>query len=537
MKDISQHIMIKDRIFVYLRGMLYGILIVCMSIPVMAAEDDYTPTTLKEMVDEWNERNNYQIPEQKVCSTADEYVQYLKEIGQDAPLEKLCFKVNCTESLISELKANDSALLHQLEMEAGCVDPHYNPPSPTCINYRNTYFTNDFVHLNTWDDYTDMLERAVSTRPGVIYFTYSDSIRSMIEDERRNYYKDDVYTAIADEYQLPVSNWITLYFTGCEKIELYFEDNFSEDQMEYHEEESALIGESLTEPEIAPEVMTQPEPEIVPEVTAEPEFETAQEPSDVFPLYYGRYGSAKRISGTTVIISIFADDMFNYWDFNSDYDLYQRSVILQRMQIGLSWLSQQTARYGAYSEFIYDYSAYADLYYTHVFSEDLINGSDSYRAISEYINSSIDVEAVMRAHMADNVVFFVHLNAPSSDDYRSFTYDGSWSNLNNDQYFFDTCVFVPYGHGVENTPAVYAHEFMHCFGAVDLYLSGNQITQEYVDYLYNMSDFDVMRQCYWSAYDQVTNDFSDVDAYYMGLISSCQDVDNFGLGRSCYFDN
>ena len=259
-----------------------------------------------------------------------------------------------------------------------------------------------------------------------------------------------------------------------------------------------------------------------------------QSASGEYPAYYGVYGSAKFIAGTTIVISIFADDMNTRWDFSSDYDLSQRSTILYRMQTGLAWLSEQVGMYGVYSEIISDYSTYSDLYYTHSFAEDLINGSDRYKAVYQYIRSNIDIESVMNAHQADDIVFFIHLNAPSSDSYRSFTIDGNYRNVEEDECFLDICYFVPYGHGVENTPAVYAHEFMHCFGAVDLYLQGDQITQTYADYLAGSGDFDIMRQCYWSDYNQVTNVFSDVDAYYMGLLNSCTDVENFGLGKSSY---
>ena len=84
-------------------------------------------------------------------------------------------------------------------------------------------------------------------------------------------------------------------------------------------------------------------------------------------------------------------------------------------------------------------------------------------------------------------------------------------------------MFVPYGRGRKNPPAVFAHEMLHCFGAYDLYEtdSGSPITQKYVDHLMSNHPNDLMNHCFFSDYDLITNVFSNVDAYYVGLTGPC----------------
>lgn len=259
-----------------------------------------------------------------------------------------------------------------------------------------------------------------------------------------------------------------------------------------------------------------------------------------YPSYAGRYGSGKFIGGKTVVVSIFADDKTSSWDFplhGSQKKLYDK--IHERMGIGLEWLEEQTVRYGVESEFIWDFDQYGGAgglcHYT-AFQSDLTSWSkEGYSEVWDFIHGSMDVKGLLDQYEADNILFAIHLNAPNSEDFRSYAYTSNYMDLRQDQISYEGAVFVPYGHGRENTPAVYAHELLHCFGAVDLYHASDPIPQSYVDYLERTRAFDLMNRCYFSDYDKVTTAFSDVDAYFVGLIESCWDVRQFGLGP-CIFE-
>ena len=105
-----------------------------------------------------------------------------------------------------------------------------------------------------------------------------------------------------------------------------------------------------------------------------------------------------------------------------------------------------------------------------------------------------------------------------------------------DKYVLEFCVIVPYGRGRENNPATFAHEMLHCFGAYDLYETNqySPIPQKYVDYLMSHKPNDLMNHCYYSASDIVTVEFSEVDAYYVGLTDTCAAKKKWGLGESLF---
>ena len=259
-----------------------------------------------------------------------------------------------------------------------------------------------------------------------------------------------------------------------------------------------------------------------------------------YPSYAGRYGSAKFIGGKTVVVSIFADDKTTSWDFplrGSQKALYDK--IHERMGIGLEWLQEQTARYGVESEFIWDFDELGGaggLCVYHSFQSDLTSWSlDGYYEIWDYIHAKMDVQALLDQYEADNILFAIHLNAPNSKDYRSYALTSNYMDLRPEQISYEGAVFVPYGHNRENTPAVYAHELLHCFGALDLYQASDYVPQRYVDHLERNHPFDLMNRCYYSDYDKVTTKFSDVDAYFVGLIETCRDVELYGLGP-CIFE-
>ena len=161
---------------------------------------------------------------------------------------------------------------------------------------------------------------------------------------------------------------------------------------------------------------------------------------------------------------------------------------------------------------------------------------EGHSAIRQYINDNIPTQKLLTKYKADNIIYNVYLNAPKSDKYRSYCHPSLYSEVSAGKYYPEICVFVPYGRGRENTPAVFAHEMLHCFGAYDLYETNSQspITQKYVDYLMSHNPNDLMNHCYFSDYDIITNEFSDVDAYYVGLTRSCSDVKKWGLGKSIF---
>ena len=65
--------------------------------------------------------------------------------------------------------------------------------------------------------------------------------------------------------------------------------------------------------------------------------------------------------------------------------------------------------------------------------------------------------------------------------------------------------------------SIYAHEIMHQFGAHDLYNENMYINNNYVTYL-----------------NSIVNDFSEIDAYYVGLIDNSNIVEEYKLKENDY---
>ena len=252
-----------------------------------------------------------------------------------------------------------------------------------------------------------------------------------------------------------------------------------------------------------------------------------------YPVYCGNYGTAKRIERRTVVVAIYANDATTSWNFKREADIDQRLINRKNMSIACTWLTEQARRYKSDpGGFAWDWRDEKGLYYEHTFSEDILKG-EGQAAIRKYINSSIPTKDLLEKFKADNIIYCVYLNAPNSDDYRSWCCMCD-NSVAADKYQAEICVFVPYGRGRKNPPAVFAHEMLHCFGAYDLYEtdSGSPITQKYVDHLMSNQPNDLMNHCFFSDYDLITNVFSDVDAYYVGLTGPCADVKKWGLGKS-----
>ena len=81
---------------------------------------------------------------------------------------------------------------------------------------------------------------------------------------------------------------------------------------------------------------------------------------------------------------------------------------------------------------------------------------------------------------------------------------------------------------------VMAHEIMHCFGAYDLYYASSAIPQAYVDHCRITDSNDIMYTV--SLGTTIPQLFTQLDAYYLGLVDSCDEVDTWGLGKSSFLD-
>lgn len=252
------------------------------------------------------------------------------------------------------------------------------------------------------------------------------------------------------------------------------------------------------------------------------------------------HGSAETPEGTTLVVSIFADDAVYKWDMESDEDSKTEAAICEYLNIAGAYLESAAEAYGREAEFIVDFEANSDLMYTASF-DALMAGesggaSDKYanndELIWKYIDEQIDVDALTEKYGADNILFFAIFN--TDEDCTAITCTRNW--YEGMPYPYEIVYLFNIDSGVVNGPAVYAHEILHTFGAPDYYTEDEQfgITRRVVSYIEQNMINDIMYNCSdietgEYLYDGISNTVSDLTAYFVGLTDESAVADYFHL--------
>lgn len=248
--------------------------------------------------------------------------------------------------------------------------------------------------------------------------------------------------------------------------------------------------------------------------------------------YNGELGSAGKLSDTTLIISIFANDIETQWDFNSKTDQETINLMYENLSIAVDWIWQQCANYDVETELIYDWLQHPDLYYTFDFTDiNMVRADGSgYYTQRSYIEEYIDADELKQKHNAQNIIYAFYFNTDETNTVNS------WALTDQQQCDVEVInIFVR--DDIESdyyfmTPAGFAHEILHCFGAYDLYYASETIPQQFVDHCNTTKSKDIMYIV--TIEKEITQQFSEVDAYYTGLIDSCDQADIWGLGTSSH---
>ena len=244
--------------------------------------------------------------------------------------------------------------------------------------------------------------------------------------------------------------------------------------------------------------------------------------------YDGFLGSARSLDGTTVVFSIFTSDLSVKWDENSRTDAETMKDTLDNLWRGTSYLTEQVANFGKTASFIYDWEKDPDLRYTASFDDYLVTEyGDKYDLQRDWVIANIDTEAVKAKYNADNAVYLFFFNTDYSNQVNPWTL--GYTNCS--AYDVEFCnIYVKFDDVFITPPSTYAHEIMHCFGAHDLYYANAYISQEYVDHCQKTGSNDIMYTVNDGKW--IINDFTELDAYYVGLTDHCDEVEKWGLAKS-----
>lgn len=247
---------------------------------------------------------------------------------------------------------------------------------------------------------------------------------------------------------------------------------------------------------------------------------------DETDLYIGLHGTADTIDGTTVIISIYADDEVVNWNFDLESDIFKINDTLNNLNKATNYLTSEVSKYNKISEFIYDWHEFGDLKYEATFKDNIVdNYKEKYYTQKQWIIDNIDIIKIKKKYKADNIVFVYFFNTDNTNLAITSTYNREIDIVNifpeNSRYI------IP--------PATYAHELLHVFGVPDLYFENSIINQNYVDYLQENGSNDIMFRV--TDTEEIIDKFSDLDAYYAGLIDNHPDVEKWNLGISEHLIN
>ena len=249
------------------------------------------------------------------------------------------------------------------------------------------------------------------------------------------------------------------------------------------------------------------------------------------------HGSAETPEGNNLIVTLFASDPEYSWDMSRSEDLQRVENVKKYMGIATEYIEDQAAKYGKNCNFIYDFEENTDLKYQNNF--DIKLESEDYEKIddvlTDYIENNIPVDDLLEKYDSQNMVFMIVMNTDERN--KTITCTNTW--YQGTIYPYETVLMYYMDEGDVNPPAVYAHELLHAYGAPDLYTEDEdyKIDKKFLMYVEKNMENDIMYVCSdidtsEYLYDRITNDFSELDAYYVGLTDHSKVASENGLQKS-----
>ena len=232
-------------------------------------------------------------------------------------------------------------------------------------------------------------------------------------------------------------------------------------------------------------------------------------------------GSAKFLSGRTGIVTFFVGDDSTEW---SKSDI---TTVCNKLNIAAEYLIACGEMYQQSVELIYNQDDM--LFYE--WSEFKIKDWDKnnyQREVYNWIDKDINCEKLIKKYDLDGLAFLVVLNGsgisfatPHSVENKTGYYEVAYI------YLFDK----EYPDRYES-PAAYAHELLHLFGAVDLYdYDGYSISTALEEYIQKEHPNEIMYTTYHNGAISVSNDieqeFSPITAYEVGFLSTLDELDKY----------
>lgn len=251
-------------------------------------------------------------------------------------------------------------------------------------------------------------------------------------------------------------------------------------------------------------------------------------------------GSASYIDGKTVFVSIYLEEPDYKWSIE---DKQKAQSILKK---GYDFVSETVRSYGKECNLVFDTSQHPDLAYTIVIDENIpayVTTEKEYELddkVDQWIQQ-VPTENILETYDCDSIAYLFFI-AHEGCSYSSmhFIDDGAatWDECS--MLYLRDLYSPTYDY---ETPAVYAHEMLHLFGAEDFYKEAEVFSEQTYAYLReNHSDdimydtYEIINGMYTTNHEGVTQKITSATAYLLGigedkeLIEACPELEKYEKG-------
>ena len=245
------------------------------------------------------------------------------------------------------------------------------------------------------------------------------------------------------------------------------------------------------------------------------------------------YGSAGLLTEPTVLVSVYINDAAGGRVWTED----AKALTRQYLATAVQWLNEQAETYGQTLQLYYDDgTANSPLCRTYTPRAAIRGGrssdeSDALLTELDAVSDTLDTAELQKTYGTDRVAFLYFLPV-SGASFTMVHYADDGSNF----YHEYSCLYrydVYAGEGESESPATYAHEILHLFGAPDLYegSSDDFVDDALIAYVEETYPDEIMNSTYnddgTSSFDSVNKAISPLTAYCLGLTDTCPELEQF----------
>lgn len=245
-------------------------------------------------------------------------------------------------------------------------------------------------------------------------------------------------------------------------------------------------------------------------------------------------GSAGYLRGDVLLVSLYINDD------NSQWDERQQTNTKEYLSVACTYLEEQAAEYEQELNLIYDVETYPDLMFGLTYDGGIAEDENGWfdRWLNKWIDQNVPIAALQEKYETENIGFLA-LVADSGGSYTNVFYVED-----PDIYYNESSVIFYYYPYIRMTdrevPAVYAHEILHQFGAIDLYEGSYDFSPADVAYVSQVYPDDIMYSDYTVngrlVYDKIHLTVGPITAYCLGWLDELPPTDQEGLedfARTC----